>query len=576
VFGTFLGLQTAVSGLQASQAAIDTVSHNVANADTPGYSRQTVNLSATPAIDMPGLLSANPGQIGTGVQVQQISRMRSNYLDEQYQGQNSYSGYWNTQQSTLNNITAIINEPSDTGISTVMQNFFSAWSSLSANPSDLSARTQVQQTGITLAQTLNQTAQQLDTLKGDTQTNLQDNITQANTLVSQIADINKQINAIQQVGDEPNDLLDQRGQLLDQLSNLANIQTSTNGGVFTLSIAGQQVLQDTQVTAELAPNSTTPADVTAAILTDTSGNPILDPTTGNPVTVTNGVLGGLSDSIATVDSYNSYLNDFANTLATGGEHMDATTGTMVPGTAPVTITGTWPIEGDASGNTPTFPVSGQFPDGTQFTAGESVTDPSLSNENIQIATSTTGQQTATIPAGVTVNVSGINGLEELGYSQNGQGQAFFSTSDGSSTITADNIAVSISPADIAAAFNNQPGTNTAMAGDGTLAMAVSNLANSYFSFQSPSDVNQTMQGTPDQMMQSIVGTLGVQSQTANQQVTNQQTLLQQIDNQRQSISGVSIDQELSNMIQYQQAYNASARIVSTINSMLQTVVSLGQ
>ncbi|MCL6593452.1 MAG: flagellar hook-associated protein FlgK, partial [Alicyclobacillus sp.] len=112
---------------------------------------------------------------------------------------------------------------------------------------------------------------------------------------------------------------------------------------------------------------------------------------------------------------------------------------------------------------------------------------------------------------------------------------------------------------------------TPAAGDGTLAITASNLKNSQVQFTSPSGSSVQMpltKGTLDAFLQAVIGQLGVQGQQANQQVTNLQALVQQVDTQRQSVSGVSIDEEMSDIIRFQQAYNASAKVISTLNEML--------
>lgn len=546
MLGTFLGLETAVRGLATQQAAIETSAHNIANASTPGFSRQRVDMAPSVALEVPGLMSTNAGQIGTGVQVEAITRQRDAFLDQQYRDQNQYLGSWTVQQATLDNVTSILNEPSDTGLSTVTQNFWNAWSTLGQNPSDLSARTQVLQAGQTLAQTLNQTASQLNTLAGDLTNQVNATVTQANSYLQQIANVNTQIDAITQMGNQPNDLMDQRDGLVDKLSQLAGVQVDTTGGTYTLSIAGQTVIQDQTVVRQITATPSTPVATNELPLS----------------AVGSGELGGLQQSLSTVAGYHQDLNNFANALATG--------------TFSTTLPSTWSIVGPSSGGSPTFPVSGQFPDGTQFTPSDSVTDPKFANEGIQTQTLSNGTVIATIPAGVKVQVAGLNGLQQIGFSANGAGSSFFGPTSSGTPITADNITVTTTVNGIASAFNIDPTTMAGKPGDGTLAIAADNMKYGQLTFPDPGTPGQTMTGTLDQYVQSIVGQLGIQSQTANQQVANQTALTQQIDQQRQSVAGVSIDEEMSNVIKYQQAYSASARMVTTLNDMFTTLINLGK
>ncbi|MCL6622683.1 MAG: flagellar hook-associated protein FlgK, partial [Syntrophobacterales bacterium] len=193
---------------------------------------------------------------GTGVQIAKIERLRDDYLDTQYRQQNQYLGSWQAQQDALQKVSAILNEPSDTGLSTVMQNFWNAWDKLSSNPNDLSARNVVVQSAVTVAQTLNQTANQLADLQSDLQTNLSATVDQVNSYLTQIARLNQQIDAVQGDGKQPNDLLDQRDYLIDQLSNLADVSVQTDSsGRMKLSIGGQVVLDDQTLTMD--PNDAT-------------------------------------------------------------------------------------------------------------------------------------------------------------------------------------------------------------------------------------------------------------------------------------------------------------------------------
>ncbi|MCL6636898.1 MAG: flagellar hook-associated protein FlgK [Alicyclobacillus sp.] len=543
MFGTFLGLETAKRGLQAAQASVETAAHNIDNANTPGYSRQRVDLTETPALPDPSLASAWAGQVGTGVQVEQVQRLRDSYLDSQYRQQNQALGQWTAEQDALQKISAILNEPSDTGLSTVMQNFWNAWDKLSANPGDLSARTLVVQNGVTVAQTLNQTANQLADLAADLQTSLQTNVNQVNSYLTQIAQLNQEIDSVQAVGDQPNDLLDQRDELLDQLSNLADLDVSGTGASFQVSIGGTVVLKD------------------GTVQTDSNGQPLLQDNGGTlTLAVNGGQLKGLTDALATLQGYQADLDAFAAGLANG----------------PVTITlsGAWTFDAGPSGTN--LPVSVTFNNQTYTSA-----DPAHNAQQLLAATggssstASNGDVLVTIPQGTTLTVGGLNALLQMGYDSNGQqGVPFFEagggagSGSGGGTWTAANITVNSTLTQdvtkLATGF-------TPDAGDGTLAITASNVKSSQVQFAAPAGSSVQMpltKGTLDAFLQAVVGQLGVQGQQANQQVTNLQALVQQVDTQRQSVSGVSIDEEMSDIIRFQQAYNASAKVISTLNEML--------
>jgi flagellar hook-associated protein 1 len=225
-------LQTALSGLQAAQAAIDTTSENISNANTPGYTRQRVNLVENGSLTIPALTQQGGGtQLGTGVSLTDISRIRDQFLDVQYRAQNTATSNANTNASQLAQVQTAIDEPSSDGLQTVMGKFWSAWTSLGQAPTNAAAQQAVIDAGQTLASTFNavsaqmrtvqsQAAQQYATLTGTNGQVQQD--------AQQIATLNQQISQATQAGQSPNTLLDQRDKLIDDLSGLAQVSASTS------------------------------------------------------------------------------------------------------------------------------------------------------------------------------------------------------------------------------------------------------------------------------------------------------------------------------------------------------------
>src|SRR4051812_27750735 len=127
---SFYGLQTSLRGLLAHQRSLDVTSHNVANASTPGYSRQTAELTASTPMDVAsGALASGAGaQLGTGVDVQAYSRVRDTFLDVQYRAQNTRLGEATARANGLDQAQTALNEPGDSGIGTQLSNFWTAWS----------------------------------------------------------------------------------------------------------------------------------------------------------------------------------------------------------------------------------------------------------------------------------------------------------------------------------------------------------------------------------------------------------------------------------------------------------------
>jgi flagellar hook-associated protein 1 FlgK len=228
---TLQGLQTALSGLVAEQTALDTTGNNIANANTEGYSRETALLEPNAPIPIPAI-SAQTGegaQLGAGVSVSTITRIRNDYLDAQYRTQNSALSAATTQAEVLEQAQVAFNEPSGAGIASQLSNFWNAWNNLADSPAGEAAEAakgEVVAAGEQLAKTFNELSSQLSTLS--TQASAQyESLTgpggEVEDYAKQIAQLNGQIKLSEEAGQPPNDMLDQRDLLLDKLSALANI-----------------------------------------------------------------------------------------------------------------------------------------------------------------------------------------------------------------------------------------------------------------------------------------------------------------------------------------------------------------
>jgi flagellar hook-associated protein 1 FlgK len=244
---TFMGLETSLRGLLAQQQALDVTSHNIANSSTVGYSRQVAVFQASPAYAMPGVSTApaGPGQLGTGVDVASYQRMRDSFLDVQYRAQSMLKGQAQANQDGLQQVQLALNEPTDSGISSLLSNYFGAWQNLSNNPEDMGTRQAVAQSGAGLADGFTSLSSQLSTLQSQTSQNVSDTVTQANSFGSQIAQLNLAISKSEVAGDTPNDLLDQRDVLLDNLSALGNVSTTAGAnGSIEVSFGGASLVTD--------------------------------------------------------------------------------------------------------------------------------------------------------------------------------------------------------------------------------------------------------------------------------------------------------------------------------------------
>src|SRR6266536_2297669 len=211
---TFLGLQTSLRGLLAQQQALDVAAHNVANANTVGYTRQQASLGATDALHLQsGAIANGAGAfLGQGVDVTAYRRIRDGFLDLQVRAQTMALGDSSTTAQALDRVQSSVGEPSDTGINALLGKFYDAWSNLSNHPEDAGAKQTVAQSAQTLADALKGLATDIGNASTDAQNQFND-LTGATgpikTAATQLASLNKAIDAAVDAGQSPNDLLDQ-------------------------------------------------------------------------------------------------------------------------------------------------------------------------------------------------------------------------------------------------------------------------------------------------------------------------------------------------------------------------------
>jgi flagellar hook-associated protein 1 len=454
---TYMGLQTALSGLEAAQAAIDTTGQNIANASTPGYSRQVVDMTEQTALTIPSLSSDNGGgsQLGTGVTVADITRVRDTFLDSQYRSQNSQTSADNTNSTILGQAQAALNEPTSSGLSAVMDTFWSGFNTYASAPNQDGSTQTIIGNGQAVADSLNTLAGQVTTLQSQV-TQQYDTLTDPTSGAvagdaNQIAQLNTQIAQAQAAGINANDLEDQRDNAIDDLSQYSNVYTTTqSNGMVDVSFGNA---------ATAAQNGTTDA------------TPLVDGGTVN-----------LSQNLT-----DSNLSGSSGTLG-------ALLGQYDP---------------NAAGGTPTGTLV-NYMNSLNTVANQLVT-------SVNNAISTADPQGATAPA-------------------------FFDPSGTTAATISVNSSLSSSGTPYTAAE----------------ATAVSGLSG----------------GQAEQSYQAFVTQVGGDVQSAQNAQSTSQSLLTAISNQRQSVSGVSLDEEMTNLIQFQQAYQASARVMSTINDTFSSLLSM--
>lgn len=551
---TFHGLEVAKRGMMAQQTALYTTSQNIANANTPGYSRQRVNFVQTepyPAASMnrPQI----PGQMGTGVEAGSIERVREQFLDVQYRNENNKLGYWDSRSTALSRLEDVFAEPSDTdGLSAVMNEFWQSLQDLSVNPENEGARSVVLQRAQGVVDTFHYLSNSISDIQGDLGNQISVGIKDVNSILKQIAELNQQIGAVEPNGYLPNDLYDERDRLVDQLSSYLNVKVEKiPSGGNALDIAEGQY----KIT-----------------LLDANGNP--------SATLVNG-------------------NQFNQLGFSTGQPDQFTTVVSGPIKNIEVYTPNDPSQTESD------PVVGNEVASIDFYTSGNV---NFSQGKLRGLMESYGYQTSTDAGGNPI-VAGIypemqdkldqlaytfgtlfNTVQKLGFDLEGnQASKDFFTNLSTIENAASNIQLNsdLQTKDIAASSNGLPG-------DGKNAINLGNI----FSM----DLSQpyTLEGVKDSIgnpvtltfgsgaeqvnvpittstinsyYEGIIGGLGVASQQAQRLSNNSSSLVQSADERRQSVSSVSLDEEMTNLIKFQHAYNAAARNITVMDEMLDKVIN---
>jgi len=251
MINSFFGLEMGRRAMDYFRRGMETAGHNIANADVEGYSRQRVEASTTEPYTVPGMSRPEiPLQIGTGVKVDAIVRLRDAFLDAQYSEEASLQGYWEALEQAIDNIELFVNEPAGEGLSSALNAFWSALEELQKRPENSAAREGVIQSAQSLTVFLSQLAQNYDQYRVSLNNDLKLSVEEANALIDQIAALNGTIAEIQAVGGNPNDLLDRRDLLVDKLSLLLDVSvastTDQEDGDFKIDLHGKTLVQGTQ------------------------------------------------------------------------------------------------------------------------------------------------------------------------------------------------------------------------------------------------------------------------------------------------------------------------------------------
>jgi flagellar hook-associated protein 1 FlgK len=231
---SFYGMQTSLRGLIAQQRMLDTTGHNIANASTQGYSRQEAVLSASSAMRIQTASgSATGSHLGSGVNVDNFRRVRDQFLDAQYRGQNTNLSDWQARTESLDSAELSLSEPGDTGINAQLTKFWQSWSDLSKNPDDQAAKQAVVQQANALTDSIHSVRSQMVAAQESAAgkyTAIAGPDGDVAKIASELAGLNKTISSFVSNGDTPNDLMDRRDLLIDQLSGYGQISVEQIAG----------------------------------------------------------------------------------------------------------------------------------------------------------------------------------------------------------------------------------------------------------------------------------------------------------------------------------------------------------
>ncbi|MEH7076566.1 flagellar hook-associated protein FlgK [Neobacillus drentensis] len=473
---TFHSLEVGKRGLAAQQAALSTTGHNIANANTTGYTRQRAEMQASNSVSIPGMQI----KLGTGVDVTKIVRLREDYLDVQLRGENKTLGYWEAKSDTLTKVEELLNEPSDDGLATTMDEFWKGWEELAKNPDSAAARAVIRQKGVAMADTFQHISQSLTQIQDDLKLVITSRTDEINSLATQIGSLNDQISRLVPNKFQPNDLYDQRDVLIDQLSKLVEVKVSPpdkDTGVVDISVGGVSLV------SAKGPNKLTVGYDSATGLVDPAKILIGD----TNVSLNSGEL------LGRIESYGIVGGDTKSIIPTINDKINALAKTFADAVNSIHQSG---MNLDN--------INGVSTEKVPFFIGTSAKD-------------------------LAVNPKIMNSLNL-----------------------------------IAAAKEDASGQSSI--GNGTIAQEIANIKFKPLAFPGSSS-------TADDYYRNIIGQLGIDSQEAQRLESNSEVIINQVENRRQSVSGVSLDEEMANMIKFQQAYNASARMVSVMDECLDKIIN---
>jgi len=507
-------------------------------------------------------------------------------------------GYWEFKSDILQKVEVVLNEPSDSGLRATMDLFWSAWEDLSRKPESSAVRTTVIETGQAIVDTFSHMDRQFKELRDDIDESINVNIRALNSKAKQIRDLNYQIVKGEAGGPKANDLRDKRDVLLDEMAKIVDIEVvEDKWGALTVSIGGRAIVSGNVVNEIVGRENTLNDGLTDIVWGD-----------GSKVNIRSGELKGMVEArdeivVDFMDKLDNMAQSFAekiNEKHSEGFHIVESAdmpllknyqgyshGQKLDFTNPITI--------DGSNNTLTFNIDGGPATSLTLTNGNYNSTAELVEEinqqletgniavtaydvdgAVRLVSNTVADETAGDTSSITIDYTAPNNAANaLGFFNSGaepefKGKvaSFFMRTDKTSDFSAGNLALNtdvIETVNLIAAATNAPYNSIEdIIGDGSNALNISGLK-----------YDHTMiEGTTfDDYYRSETAKLGVAAREANRMVENQGLMVAQLETKRQMVMGVSLDEEMANMIKFQHAYNSAARYITVVDEMLNTLVN---
>lgn len=568
------------SALNASQLAIQVTGNNFANASTPGYSRQVVSLIPS------GEQSYGNYFLGRGVGVNGILRRVDNGLQSRLWNGYSQEAASNASQQFLSGLESVTNALGDDNLSDGFDRFFSAWSDLANSPNREGSRALVVSQGKSLAAQIKDMRSQLLNTRTQLDISTTDSVAQANNLLNQIAAVNVQIVTSEGGSGSANSLRDQRDQLVSQLSTLMDVSVNEDpSGGFNVLVGSVPVVlggQSRGLRIDRVTNGSS-TDITVHVAQD-----------GTQLNITGGVVGGLLSQRdgklqATIDKLDSVAAQLIfqvnkiHSQGYGSTPMQSVTGTQTVPSADTTRAFNDPANATFSG-LPFHAVNGGFlvtVKNTQTGASET------KRINIDLdGITSTGTPGTTDDTSLSTLTASLNGVANLSATINPNGTLSINAANGYSVSFAEDtsgvLAVlgvnsyftghDATDIDVRSELQSTPGllstgsVSNGQSTDNGAALSIASLhtkANEFFGGQS---ISAAWRDAAQQV--------GADAQAASSQASSASLVRQNLEAQRAAISGVSVDEESINLLNYQRQYQGAARFITVVDEMTQTLLGL--